>query len=177
MTDPLTKLLNRRSIMAIGAQEHDLYRRTGRPYSVLNIDIDFFKRVNDSHGHAAGDEVLMGVAQTMKACARSTDKVARIGGEEFLVILPATDEDQAYAMGERIRLAVMNGHHTNASPPLVVTISAGIASVSTQDALIDNVIVRADKALYQAKHSGRNQVVRPSARSETIWSESLSNMA
>lgn len=174
-TDHLTRLPNRRSVLAAVSREHDLYRRSGHAYSVLVIDVDFFKRVNDSHGHATGDEVLIGVAQTMKACARGTDVVARFGGEEFLVFLPNTDEDQAYAMAERMRLAVMTGSHASVTPPLAVTISVGISTVAPHDAIIDEVIARADRALYQAKQCGRNQVVRPTALSETIWSESLTN--
>jgi diguanylate cyclase (GGDEF)-like protein len=174
-TDHLTRLTNRRSVLTAISREHDLYRRSGHAYSVLVIDVDFFKRVNDTHGHAVGDEVLIGVAQTMKACARATDVVARFGGEEFLVFLPNTDEDQAYAMAERMRLDVMTGNHASVSPPLAVTISVGISTVAAHDALIDEVIARADRALYQAKHCGRNQVVRPSALTDSIWSESLDN--
>jgi diguanylate cyclase (GGDEF)-like protein len=174
-TDHLTRLPNRRSVLASVSREHGLYRRSGHAYSVLVIDIDFFKRVNDTHGHAVGDEVLVGVAQTMKACARATDVVARFGGEEFLVFLPNSDEDQAYAMAERMRLAVMTGNHASVTPPLAVTISLGISTVAAHDATIDEVIARADRALYQAKHCGRNQVVRPSALTDSIWSESLDN--
>jgi diguanylate cyclase (GGDEF)-like protein len=174
-TDHLTRLPNRRSVLAAVTREHDLYRRSGHAYSVLVIDVDFFKRVNDSHGHAVGDEVLIGVAQTMKACARATDVVARFGGEEFLVFLPNSDEDQAYAMAERMRLAVMTGNHASVTPPLAVTISIGISTVAAHDAVIDEVVARADRALYQAKHCGRNQVVRPSALTDSIWSESLDN--
>ena len=174
-TDHLTRLSNRRSVLTAVTREHDLYRRSGHPYSVLVIDVDFFKLVNDTHGHAVGDEVLVGVAQTMKACARATDVVARFGGEEFLVFLPNTDEDQAYAMAERMRLAVMTGNHASVTPPLAVTISVGISTVAAHDATIDEVIARADRALYQAKHCGRNQVVRPSALTDSIWSESLDN--
>ncbi|MFY7940480.1 MAG: GGDEF domain-containing protein, partial [Burkholderiaceae bacterium] len=174
-TDHLTGLTNRRSVLTAVTREHNLYRRSGHAYSVLVIDVDFFKRVNDTHGHAVGDEVLIGVAQTMKACARATDVVARFGGEEFMVFLPNTDEDQAYAMAERMRLAVMAGSHASVSPPLTVTISAGIATIAPDDATVDEVIARADRALYQAKHQGRNQVVRPSATSDSLWSESLNN--
>ncbi len=174
-TDHLTGLTNRRSVLTAVTREHNLYRRSGHVYSVLVIDVDFFKRVNDTHGHAVGDEVLIGVAQTMKACARATDVVARFGGEEFMVFLPNTDEDQAYAMAERMRLAVMAGNHASVSPPLTVTISAGIATIAPDDATVDEVIARADRALYQAKHQGRNQVVRPSATSDSLWSESLTN--
>ena len=172
-TDHLTRLPNRRSVLTAINREHDLYRRSGHAYSVLVMDVDFFKRVNDTHGHAVGDEVLIGVAQTMKSCARATDVVARFGGEEFLVFLPHTDEDQAYAMAERMRQAVMAGNHARVTPPLAVTISVGISTVAPHDALIDEVIARADRALYQAKHQGRNQVVRPSATTDSLWSESL----
>lgn len=174
-TDTLTQLPNRRAALVAAGQEHERYRRSGRAYSVLVIDVDFFKRVNDTYGHAAGDQVLIGVAQTMRTCARETDMVARFGGEEFLAFLPDTDEDQAFYLGERMRLAVSARHFTSLSPPLVVTISAGIATVAPDDATLDEVIARADRALYQAKHQGRNQVVRPSAASDSLWSESLSN--
>ncbi len=159
-TDALTKLPNRRWVLSAMTREHDLFRRSGRAFSVMVIDVDFFKRVNDTHGHAVGDEVLFGVAQTMKDCARTTDVVARFGGEEFLVVFPDTNEDQAYVFAERMRLAVMTGNHASVSPPLVVTISAGISTVSPHDTVIDEMIARADQALYQAKHCGRNQVIR-----------------
>ncbi len=174
-TDTLTQLPNRRAALVAASQEHERYRRSGQPYSVLVINVDFFKRVNDTHGHAAGDQVLIGVAQTMRTCARETDMVARFGGEEFLAFLPDTDEDKAFSLGERMRLAVSARHFSSLSPPLGVTISAGIATVAPDDATLDEVIARADRALYQAKHQGRNQVVRPSATSDSLWSESLSN--
>ncbi|HRK37629.1 MAG TPA: GGDEF domain-containing protein [Burkholderiaceae bacterium] len=174
-TDVLTQLPNRRAVLDAVTHEHDRYRRSGRPYSVLVIDVDFFKRVNDTHGHAAGDQVLIGVAHTMRTCARDTDMVARFGGEEFLVFLPDTSEEQAFTMGERMRGAVSAGQHSELAPQLVVTISAGLATVAPDDATVDEVIARADRALYQAKHQGRNQVVRPSATTDSLWSESLAN--
>lgn len=174
-TDSLTQLPNRRSVMALLASEHDRYRRGRRVFSVLVVDIDHFKRVNDSHGHAAGDEVLVNVARTMRLALRATDVVARSGGEEFLAFLPDTDEDQAFVLAERMRLAVEQGRQIATSPPTPVTISVGIGTVAPADVSVDEVIGRADKAMYHAKHSGRNQVRRPTALSESIWSESLTN--
>jgi len=156
ITDALTEVFNRRYLDATLATEFDRVRRTGKPLSVLLLDIDFFKKFNDTHGHDQGDRVLQAVGATMKASIRDYDSACRYGGEEFVLILPETDEKGAVVVGERLRLAiealVIDGLH--------VTISLGAAtypklSVTQSQALLE----AADAALYKAKEGGRNRLV------------------
>ncbi|MGH7718081.1 MAG: diguanylate cyclase [Gemmatimonadaceae bacterium] len=161
ITDPLTLTLNRRALMDRLGSELDRARRYALVLSVLMIDIDHFKGVNDQHGHAAGDEVLRGVAQVLQREARSVDVVARYGGEEFLVVLPETGEDGAYAFAERVCRRVAEDQIVAGSdfPDLRATVSVGVATfpspgVESTEALIG----AADAAMYRAKAGGRNQV-------------------
>lgn len=153
ITDPLTGLRNRRAFDASVAQEIAIVQRRGTPLSLLMLDVDHFKRVNDSLGHDGGDKVLQAIAAHMKACARTVDVVARVGGEEFAVILPSTDEAGAHEVGERMRRAVEGGPW----PEMPVTISVGVATLTDgEDA--ERIYGRADAALYAAKQAGRNRV-------------------
>ncbi len=153
ITDPLTGLRNRRAFDTSMAQEIAVVQRRGTPLSLLMLDVDHFKRVNDSLGHDGGDRVLQAIARHMKACARTVDVVARVGGEEFAVILPSTGEAGAREVGERMRKAVEDGPW----PEMPVTISVGVATLADgEDA--DRVYARADAALYAAKQAGRNRV-------------------
>jgi len=159
MVDPLTGLFNRRRLTAHLAAEIARTRRYGRSLSVLLIDIDHFKRVNDGHGHQAGDDVLRAVADALRARVRPSDFVARYGGEEMLVVAPETDARAAAALGERLRLAVeslaVRAVPTGAAVP--VTASIGLASLRADDDPF-SLVAAADRALYQAKREGRNCV-------------------
>ncbi|TMA28071.1 MAG: diguanylate cyclase [Deltaproteobacteria bacterium] len=155
-TDGLTGLLNRRTFngqLQARVREAERYRK---PLSLLLLDIDHFKRVNDSHGHPAGDAVLRGVAHVAAREARETDLCARYGGEEMAVILPETDARGALAMAERIRAAVEKAQHATESGALRVTVSVGIATTPAPSA--EGLLEAADKALYRAKQNGRNRV-------------------
>lgn len=157
-TDPLTGLANRRALMENLTAELDRMRRHARPLSVLMLDIDFFKRVNDQHGHAAGDRVLKVVANLLRDNVRTTDALGRIGGEEFAIATVETDGDAARELAERIRAAVATTPIGTGSHPIRVTISVGIA-VARDDDTADSVLSRADTALYAAKAAGRNRIV------------------
>jgi diguanylate cyclase (GGDEF)-like protein len=157
-TDVLTGLVNRRSFMQTLDVELARARRNGAPLSVAIADIDYFKRINDTHGHAGGDEVLCRVAEIATDTMRMGDVVARLGGEEFAILMPDTDEDQARIACERLRAALAARPvrlSTGADAP--VTLSTGVALlVPGEDK--DRLVTRADNALYRAKSEGRNQV-------------------
>src|SRR5438874_2098896 len=157
-TDGLTALLNRRTF---NAQLHARLReaeRYQRPLSLLLLDIDHFKQVNDGYGHPAGDAVLRSVASLLTRQARETDIVARYGGEEMALILPETDARGALAIAERIRKAVGGAHHPTDQGTLKVTVSAGLSTWSGGADGAEELLVAADKALYRAKQAGRNRV-------------------
>jgi len=151
--DPLTEVLNRRGFADIYAKEHALMRREGTFMTMLNIDIDHFKRINDSHGHAVGDRVLVDVAKMISSALRVSDHVARFGGEEFVVLLPATGLDRALHITERIQEAL------RAPRPEIpsYTVSVGVACQTSADESLDGILARADKALYCAKERGRDR--------------------
>ncbi|WP_027013737.1 sensor domain-containing diguanylate cyclase [Comamonas composti] len=150
-TDPLTHLANRRGLEA-ALQSHQL---SGLPFSVISIDIDHFKKVNDSHGHGAGDLVLRELARHMKAVSRVDDLPCRVGGEEFLVILPSTNKPAALQVAERLRQRVASADFEGVGQ---ITISLGIASWPEDSEDMSAVLKRADEMLYRAKHGGRNRV-------------------
>lgn len=156
--DELTGLLNRRSFFAALQRERDLSSRNGRPLAVAIVDIDFFKRINDGHGHRSGDIVLGHIAAMLTGTIRSTDLVGRIGGEEFAVLMPDTEIAAARTICERLRRIV-----AQSTVPLpsgvatTVTISTGIATFEPDEDR-DSLMGRADQALYAAKSGGRNQV-------------------
>ena len=157
--DSLTGLLNRRAIEQALAREAHRLQRFNEPYSVLLVDIDHFKRINDRLGHPAGDAVLCAIAQSLQGHAREVDRVARFGGEEFCVLLPHTDHDGAMQAAERLRLAI---HQLDASwrnERLAVTISTGVASATDPQEPLEALLRRTDNALYRAKAEGRNRVV------------------
>jgi len=157
--DPLTGLFNRRHWRFIMLRELERCRRHQRPMSVLMIDIDHFKQVNDRFGHVVGDRVLTAVARRLEAEIRAPDSLARLGGEEFAVLLPETDLDEAVAAAERLRCSV-HGIGLPASPELEVRISIGVAAgARLEDHEIDVLVAAADEALYQAKRGGRDRVV------------------
>jgi diguanylate cyclase (GGDEF)-like protein len=155
--DALTGLLNRRAMVELLAREHPRIERGQGPLAVALLDIDWFKRINDSLGHGVGDDVLRHFANVVKAQLRAADALARWGGEEFLLLMPGTHVDDARSVLDRLRGAVADGGFGDIAPDLTVTFSAGVVEVhegESQDAAID----RADRALYRAKQGGRNRV-------------------
>ena len=154
-TDALTGLNNRRSFDHSLELQIAMVERSKTPLSLLMLDVDHFKRINDNFGHEAGDKVLVAIAQMLTGCARLTDVVARVGGEEFAVILPNTGADGAREVAERMRTAVAHANWL-ARP---ATISIGVATLQADEAACD-LYARADAALYQAKAAGRNRVAR-----------------
>jgi diguanylate cyclase (GGDEF)-like protein len=156
--DQLTGLKNRRAILELMRKEHARFLRTATPYSLIMIDIDHFKAVNDQHGHLVGDEVLHTLAQRLKSDVRGSDSLARLGGEEFLLLLPASKLEAGHAYAQRLRESVEATPFSTAAGDLAITISLGVAQSEPQDSQSAAVMGRADQALYQAKGDGRNCV-------------------
>jgi two-component system cell cycle response regulator len=160
VTDSLTGLHNRRYMVS---HLDTLLRRaleSDRPVSLLLLDIDHFKEINDTHGHAVGDEVLVEFAERIRRGVRGIDLAVRYGGEEFVVVLPETDRDGASMVAERLRRHIADEtFRISGGAPLDVTVSIGVAVYDGSDASADSLIKRADDALYRAKNGGRNQVV------------------
>lgn len=170
-TDVLTGLHNRRYAMMTltrlaSKDRRDVTsgrsdrRKDTRGYALLLLDIDRFKRVNDTYGHPAGDVVLIGVARGMTKICRATDILTRWGGEEFLVICPATTPEEALALAHRLRLCVERADAEQSVLSWRLTASVGVSQPSSFDESYADVIRRADAALYRAKNQGRNRVVQ-----------------
>lgn len=157
--DPLTGLYNRRHFAATASAELARAHRAHSPSSILIADIDFFKKVNDQYGHPAGDQVLKQVANLLTSTVRATDVVARLGGEEFIVLMPDTPREGAMALAEKLRSS-MNQHPMQLETQvLAVTVSVGVSELAgDQYGNFDDLYVAADKALYAAKSHGRNRV-------------------
>ncbi|BDT68880.1 putative diguanylate cyclase DgcT [Comamonadaceae bacterium OS-1] len=160
ITDSLTGLANRRHFVHTAQRELDLALRHRLPLALLILDIDHFKRVNDTHGHDAGDKVLVEVARRCAQGLRTTDLLARWGGEEFVVLLPNTPLEHARQLAERMREAVAFSAQLHAPKDAVrVTISMGAAGMAEGEPMtLDALVQAADNALYDAKRAGRNQV-------------------
>jgi two-component system, cell cycle response regulator len=159
-TDPLTGAANRRRFIERVEAEIALARRNGAPFSLLALDLDHFKAINDSYGHQAGDQVLQRFVKKCVDAIRPYDGVARVGGEEFMVLLPQVASDTARAIGERIRAAVASTpFDTGDGKPIEVTVSVGISEFGRDGETIDAIFRKADERLYQAKHLGRNCVI------------------
>ena len=162
ITDPLTGLPNRRHFFEVAASEFSRAKRYNSTVSVIMMDIDNFKNINDKHGHYVGDLVIQAVADQLKAALRDTDMPGRYGGEEFIALLPETSKPEAKAVAERLREELEARKIVADSNRINVTASFGVSSYDggVDDYYsIDEVIDDADKALYQAKHLGRNLVV------------------
>lgn len=151
-TDPMTGLHNRRGMAAV----LNVWHATQQPFAVISLDIDHFKSVNDTYGHATGDVVIQTMAQLMRSCCRDIDVVCRSGGEEFLILLPGTDMEAAEQVAERLRTLVEQTVIPCIQRP--ITASIGIAHWPTHASDTDEVIRQADAALYQAKNDGRNRI-------------------
>ncbi len=154
--DVMTELLNRRAMERLMAAEMKRQARVGGTHALLSLDIDHFKRVNDGHGHGAGDEVLRRVARLLRASCRDTDHVARMGGEEFAVLLPDTSEEGAGVLAEHLLQQVRALDLDTVVPGLRVTVSMGLAVVASGSDAHDDVMLRLDQALYAAKRAGRD---------------------
>jgi diguanylate cyclase (GGDEF)-like protein len=156
--DPLTGVSNRYHLMTVAEQEFSRAGRYQRPLSVIMLDIDHFKQVNDTYGHDIGDEVLKQVAQVSLASLRGGDLFGRLGGEEFMVLLPETNLEKATVVAKRLCTAVSQSTFQIDQVNVPLTISIGVSSIHADDTDIGPVLKRADQALYEAKQQGRNQV-------------------
>ncbi|MFQ5937077.1 MAG: GGDEF domain-containing protein [Acidiferrobacterales bacterium] len=158
-TDPLTRLKNRRAFYQEGRHGLALSQRSNTSLSVMLLDLDHFKRVNDTYGHQAGDKVLIAISALLGRMSRAVDTVARVGGEEFAIVLPGTNRDGAAVLAERIRAAVEKAPFQAHGEPLSITISIGFATFSADSAdTVEGLLKIADRRLYTAKREGRNRV-------------------
>ena len=157
VTDSLTGLYNRNKLNLIIKDQLARYERNKRSFAVLMIDVDYFKTLNDSLGHIAGDEILTSVAKKISQCIRSVDFAARYGGDEFIAILTETTVDEAMKTAERIRLHVASIYCHTINETVRVTLSIGIIQSEPEDTSLTTLLARVDSALYKAKHAGRNQ--------------------
>jgi diguanylate cyclase (GGDEF)-like protein len=169
-TDSLTGINTRRHLLELAAHEFNIAMRYRPPLSVLMFDVDSFKQINDTFGHAIGDQVLQRITQVVCAEIRSVDVVGRYGGDEFVILLPQTSAQEALPLAERICVDIASLRiDTDDKGPLTVTLSLGIAQTIHRKALepgytpqsdsIENLLLRADRALYAAKQAGRNRIV------------------
>ncbi len=152
--DYLTNALTRRNLTEVCQQELERCKRHGRMMSVLLIDIDHFKLINDRHGHQAGDQALVQFVQMVNTLLRRADVIGRLGGEEFVVVLPETPIDVAHVVAERIRRKVAELRAAER-----FTVSIGVTTNVPGNDTVDALMARADRAMYQAKQAGRDQVV------------------
>jgi len=158
-TDPLTGAANRRAGETRLEEAFARWQQDRRPFAVLMIDCDHFKRINDCWGHKTGDAALVALVRVCRDSLRSADFTVRWGGEEFLLILPDSSRDIALAIAERLRATVATADIVDADPALAITVSIGVAECCAADRCVDDVVRRADQALYGAKHAGRNRVL------------------
>ncbi|MDL0431889.1 diguanylate cyclase [Marinobacter sp. TBZ242] len=158
-TDPLTGLANRARLSDIFEREKNRAQRYSTPVSVLVLDLDHFKSVNDDHGHETGDLALQHVARIFRECLRATDLPARLGGEEFGILLSNTNSQQALEVAEKIRLAVASTPLAINSNAVRLTLSGGVAELGIDGDTLRDLVREADTRLYTAKESGRNQIV------------------
>jgi len=159
-TDPLTGLLNRREFEEQGKIMFALARKNKEPLSILMLDIDKFKDINDNYGHDVGDEVLQLLSRVGSMTVRHLDVFIRLGGEEFVILMPDTYKEQGLAMAERVRkiFETQSFEHNWNGEPIPFTVSIGVAIMSEDDSSVDQMLKRADEALYDAKDGGRNRV-------------------
>ena len=167
VTDPLTGISNRRHLMETMKNEARRSRRSKKSFAILMVDVDHFKKFNDTHGHIAGDEALKAVAEVLQGATREIDHVARYGGEEFLVVLPDTDIAGAVRAAERIRERLAKRSVAVGERSVKLTVSTGVAEFPIDGDSPEDLVLSADTALYQAKRRGRDRVVRASRRRST----------
>ena len=160
--DPLTGLFNRRHFSELMRREFERARRYGHPFSVIMLDVDHFKGMNDAYGHAVGDRILAELATCFRRVLRTSDLVGRYGGDEFAIMLPETDLPAAQQTGERLREECSQRTLDAGGRPITITVSMGIAALDEECASQDTLLDRADGALYAAKRAGRNRV--------SVWS-------
>ena len=156
--DELTGLLNRRGFHEYGERAFSAARRASLPLSVIMTDIDRFKYINDKFGHAAGDTALAHFARLVSDTRRQEDVIARVGGEEFALLLPGTDLRDAMAMADQLCKRIGSTPLETTAVGLPMTSSFGVATISENDTSLDDIVLRADRALYRSKRAGRNQV-------------------
>jgi diguanylate cyclase (GGDEF)-like protein len=156
--DPLTGVANRRYFFERANQEFSRSKRHSTPLAMAELDIDHFKQINDQHGHAVGDKVLKSFCSTIQKLLRETDIFARIGGEEFAVLLPDTNLDGAVCLTERLRRVIAGNKLALDGKEFKYTVSIGVTMLKISDAAIEDCLLRADKAMYRAKQNGRNRV-------------------
>lgn len=156
--DGLTRLLNRRRFLELAELEWRSAQRAQLPLTVLILDVDHFKRVNDTYGHPAGDAVLQHLALVLRGELRSSDLIARYGGEEFAMLLPGSDAAHGRAVAERVLASLAASPLTTPRGPVACSASIGMAASSPGCPSLEALLIAADNALYQAKHDGRNRV-------------------
>jgi len=159
ITDSLTGLYNRKKLDDILADQLARFKRNQRPFTLLMLDIDHFKKLNDTYGHLAGDQVLASIARTFSNSIRNIDFVARYGGEEFVIVLPETALSAARDMAERILTQVRSASYQFNDQSIVVTLSIGVAISQSSDESADTLLARTDRMLYEAKRAGRDRVI------------------
>jgi diguanylate cyclase (GGDEF)-like protein len=159
-TDPLTELFNRSHFFDLAGRELSRSQRKNRPISFLLMDIDHFKKINDSYGHLVGDQTLIRLAEICQGYVRKYDILARYSGEEFIALLPETDLEHAKIIAERMRELVENSIMEFEGITFSITVSIGVATIDAENNLsLDGILDRVEKALYRAKRSGRNLVI------------------
>ncbi|ERT09753.1 diguanylate cyclase domain protein [Lyngbya aestuarii BL J] len=164
ITDPLTEIFNRRYLMSISEIEYQKAVNYNSFFSIIMLDIDHFKKINDTYGHIVGDQVLKIITQKVQSLLRERDRCGRFGGEEFAIILPMADLKIALKIAERLRQAIadfyipINDPNSSSNLKIKITISLGVTTYNINDDKLDKMWIRADNALYQAKAKGRNQV-------------------
>ena len=158
LVDPLTNIYNRRYFFEVSEQLFKLSHRRKEIFSLMILDIDYFKKVNDTYGHLVGDDILKFLVVNVQKNLRESDNFARFGGEEFIIILPNTDKKNALNVAEKIRRTVKEAPYINDKISFHITISIGVTEVTPKDTEIKHLIKRADEALYIAKDCGRNRV-------------------
>ncbi|MBP2665987.1 MAG: diguanylate cyclase with sensor [Firmicutes bacterium] len=166
LTDSLTGAYTRRRLLALGAHEISRARRYKSHFSMLMLDIDFFKTINDTYGHAAGDKVLISTTQTIAKHIRDTDILGRLGGDEFIVVFPNIMIEQAYSSAEKLRKTIEQSEIEWETEKIFVQVSIGVVEWSEQDVKFADLMKRADNSLYLAKRTGRNKVASDSFKND-----------